>query len=368
MSEVATEMVIRSATVPMAEPVDMPWDDFWPLMNMAWDTATRFANNVMAYYYQQDLSHVKKLGECPAKKELKRNGYAECYRRFRPLLTSSSASCIEGMVWKKYKSADATGRTVRWNAITGMAAVPSFRYALPLPIHNRDWSVEKSGDDLLIKFRVPKSHKPDADYSKQRVNCLEFQEIIVKLRRNDAYMLQAFEAIAAGECKQQELKIILRQKTDNSPAMVMFSTAIEVPVKTRERSGELAIKMGNNPKVTVTHAGRVWKWHGDHVARAIARHQGAMQRLSDDTKFEPRQDRVEIRGHREAICNRHNRWLDTQVKKLAAWLSGYAARRGVAVVRYDDKDKSGFVSFPWASLRTAVEMHCEEHGMEFSPC
>lgn len=366
--EVVSKTVVRSATVAMAEPVGIEWDEFWPLMNATWDTATRFANNVMAYYYTQDLGHVKKLGDNPKLKELKRDGYAACYRRLRPLLTASSASCIEGMVWKRYLMKDATGRTVRWNAITGMASVPSFRYAMPYPVHNRDWAVEKSGDDLILKFRLPVRHKPDADYSKLRVHCLETTEVAVRLRNGHEYQLQMFKAIADGTQKQRELKIILRQKTDTSPAMVMFSTAVTASAKERNRSGELTVKLGDNPKVLVTHGQRIWKWHGDHVSRAIARHQATNHRLADDTKFEPRQNREEIRGHRKEICDRHNRWLDAQVKKLAAWLVGYADRRGAAMMKYDDKDKSGFVTFPWAALKTSIEMQCANAGLEFVPC
>ena len=109
---------------------------------------------------------------------------------------------------------------------------------------------------------------------------------------------------------------------------------------------------------------RLWVANCDHVIRWTMEHARHVQRWSDDQKAEQR-PLASFQSRREASAEKYRRRMDSAVKEIAAQLTGFAARRKLAIIVYDDAIHSYCERFPWAALCSRIKVKCDELGILF---
>ena len=66
-------------------------------------------------------------------------------------------------------------------------------------------------------------------------------------------------------------------------------------------------------------------------------------------------------------CRKYRDRMSSLCHEAAAYLEGYAERRGFAVVQYDDSDHSFCPEFQWARLRSLTIEKLDAFGIRFEP-
>lgn len=111
-----------------------------------------------------------------------------------------------------------------------------------------------------------------------------------------------------------------------------------------------------------------WVVHADHVREWVVAGAAMRRRWAADLKAEGRVP-ARVRRRRADAAERHNgkyaRRLASACEEVSAWVAGYARRRKVARVVYDDAVRDWCPAFAYARLREAVRRKVEALGVEF---
>jgi hypothetical protein len=170
------------------------------------------------------------------------------------------------------------------------------------------------------------------------------------------------------------LLLLLRAKspgggqTTQSRIMVKLVAYLPKPALVAGREGICEVRTGRKALLVASVPGRdrPWLYHADHLRRHIHEHQRNLQSISDDLKAEARPASPALRERLDAMCHRHRCRIDSELRRLAAMVAGYAARSKCAAVVYNDADHRYFRDgAPWDKLRRYMEEACDKAQLDF---
>jgi hypothetical protein len=146
----------------------------------------------------------------------------------------------------------------------------------------------------------------------------------------------------------------------------------ELPREERKgaKRGTLEVGTARNALLVATAPGaeRPWLYHADQVRRRIASYERRRQNVADDMKAEvrtPRRRRQRIVGRMQDMAAPHHRYLDSEIARAAAMLVGFAVRRRLSALVYDDNERRYVNPFPWHELERRIKQACDREGVEY---
>lgn len=329
--------LLRAVIIPLAAPLDGNWDGLREDLRKMWRVTTQASNWMVTELFSRDVRRGPADVKMPpmARQYL----YPEARKRF-PDLPSQSIAALEQAVQSKY-------RAFRYQTIwTCERSLPTYRYPVPFAIPNQGWSASIEDEKPVVSVRI----------GDERVR------LRLKGGRRFYRQRQAFDAIAKGSAVQGELAIYERGRD----VMVKMVTWLERPagmaaiadkvLPVRTSTDELLVALDAKSE-------RLWKYNGDHLRRWSAEHREQLQRWSEDAKYEQRPVPA-FAERREQAAAKYHRRMQSAAQEIAAQLTGYAARRKFASIRYDDAVQT-FAELPWFALRERIAAKCDEAGIEF---
>lgn len=353
--------VLYALTFPVVGPVDASWDDLREALNKAWAASTSLANWTATELAKNDVIRKPNDKKMPAMPAIYLYGVAKekfcgwqdwhkCY---------SSANCVMRYVEQKYRAA-------RFKIVwTHDAALMSFRYPVPYPVHNDDWKATTIEQRPTVTFNL--------DGKKWTLRLKGGPEM--------ARQLAGFRQIERGEAVKGELAIYRgaagkgkgdhRNGVSESGASRQYSRVMVKLVawfpRPAAKAADKTMLLRTDPHaffVAEIENRRPWILNADHIPRYQAEHHVFLQRFSEDTKYEkrwPKEKRQQMNAHREVRCRKNENRMDNWCDQATALVAQYAERQGVCEVIYDDSIRSYVPSFRWSSLKTklATKLHAK---------
>lgn len=353
--------VTRAITIPILKPADdgVTWDQLRDMLNLSWRRATSLSNAMMAQLHERHQANRKPTdtidNKPPRKPKMSEDGLYRLGTTLAPDMPTGTVSSLNQMVRKRYRGRVSVLKpggkkrvqmSADFAAMTGQMSLPSFRYPTPYPCRSQDWKPSLGfGGELIASITLA---------PKTRV------KIMLRSAGGHRRAAAEYRKIAAGELKYREASLVL------SRGVPALKVVYDRPAVNRERDGVLAVRTcSDSLLVAVLNDERVWWYHGDNLKRLVAAYTERMQRMSDDTKHERRTRRNNLHRRRTAWVEKHARRMDTTLHQITASLVGFADRRGVATIEYDDQDKSYIDSLPWAAIKKMIEWKAADKGVAF---
>ena len=163
------------------------------------------------------------------------------------------------------------------------------------------------------------------------------------------------------------------------PCRLMVKLVGSFPRAAREAGAEVMLLRTDPEAFLVAEVrGRVerpWILNGDHVANSCRMrdwaeaHANWLQRVGEDRKHEKRWPIGQRRQFADAYakrCEKHRRRVNTWIGQMAAQVAGFARRRNVGEVVYDDGERGFVGSFPWFVFREALSRRLEADGIRLT--
>lgn len=350
---------IKAVTFPIASPLEDSWEDLWGALSSSWREASQLSCWAMTQLRCADPADPAVQDKIPKYKPLYL--YPEARRIWPNLGTGSVVSLLQSVTSRYLKCRF----DVAWRFA---ASLPTHRYPVPLPVHVNAWSAELAGfngdgeqkECPVISFRVQSTDAPEG------------KRFRVRLRGGTMMRRQlgAFRQLVAGEAIPGEL-VLLRAAQHGTNSRRTHGSTTEAGGGKRKRWAIHAKLVGYWPKPKARHqegtlhvrtaadaflvavlgeSERVWTLNGDLASRWIAEHEGSLQSLSDDQKFErrvPARRRRRYQHTRTELVERHARRMDTWLHQSTAMVARFAARSRVAEVRLTIDGEAKFSRFPW---------------------
>jgi hypothetical protein len=353
--------IIRTVTIPVAEPVGWEWSEFRAALTQCWEQSTGLANWAVTELVKADVVRSPSDARMPAMPRVYL--YPKARERF-PGLSSRTVVALLHTVEQRYRQARLT---VIWWA---EASLPRYRYPMPYPVTNQGWKARFGQDNVpLVDFQIGKG------------------QFTVRLRGGPHYsrQLAAFAKIVSGEAIQGEFSLYREEASsgDHRPGMedrepgggrrthfrILAKMVIWLPrTVVQHRTGTIEIRTGPDAFLTAMGCSDPWVFNADHVRRWAAQYRHMMDRLDQDIrtgKHLPKRVQQQMADHREAVVARYHRRMNSFCHQVAAALAGYADHQKVGEVRYVDDDQSYVPTFPWFELRTLLANKLEERGIKF---
>jgi hypothetical protein len=341
--------VLRAVTIPVAAPLDVDgstgeaasWSALRTALRTSWQGATAIANWAVAQLATADAVRTPAMPSLPP---MPRVYLYPGARRIAPEVTPTSVAAILRAVEARY-------RARRYHVVWRRAeALPTYRYPAPYPVHNQAWHAAVT-DEGALTVSVP----------------LAGQRWTLRLRGGVRFarLARAVRSLIAGEAVAGELAL-LQRGTDVLCKMVLW---LPRPAgrEGRAAAGTLVVRTGGDALWTYHVDDEEPRYlHADQVRRWILAYDRRRQRLAHDTKAEKRPTKRRGRGIAEARAvwgAKHRARLDSWAHEATAMLAGYAARQHVALVIYDDRDRSYLPRAPWALLRERLRYKLDAVGI-----
>ena len=353
--------VLRAIMIPIAGPVGKSWVELSDVLKRSWQQATSLSNWAVTELRLRDVTRT------PGLKRRSRMPSVYLYREaraFRPGLPPPSLTSLLQTVERRYRKARLS---VIWRA---EASLPSYRYPVPLPIHNQSWRPGiGENNELLLHLRLGDEHW------------------ILRLRGGHSFRRQrtAVEKLLDGCGARAELSIYPRRSSagDHRPAIrarepgggerssyrVMAKMMMWLPREDREVQSDRVLRLrtaSGSFWIAELENRNPWTLNADHVRRWAAEHQQRLQRLSQDTKHEERtlkRRRHSMKSARRKLADKHRRRTRTWIQQAVAYVASLAVRNRIGVIEYDDSERSYLVSFPWHALKKHLGVKCDELGL-----
>ena len=328
--------LLRAIVIPIASPIDVTWKELNTLLNEMFQLTTQASNWMVTELVRRDLRRTPDQTKIPPMPKVYL--YPEARVMF-PRIPSQSVASLEQAVQRKY-------RKKRYDVIwKSSAALPSFRYPQPFPVHNQSWSPAIVEDRPQVTFRI-------AD-----------RRVTVRLKGGFRYQRQlgAFRSMCLGDALCGELAFY-RSSVDLFCKMVAWLPRHE----TQKKSGCLYVRTA--PDALLIAANQkdetLWRYNADQVRRWTKEYEVQRQRWSVDRKAEERPI-ASFNQRSQAAAQKYYHRLQKAAEQTAAYLSGYARRRRFETIEFNDSQRSYCPNFQWAELRSRIEALCEENGIEF---
>lgn len=323
-------------------PLRMITDEQWTILRAAWADSRAVANASVQAMLKDDVMRTPAMEKMPAppKTYLYPIGRAAA-----PNLSPRSVVAVTHAVQGKYNRS-------RWDVIwRGSASPPVYRrYPVPIPPDCYELRKDDNGWHVLsvrlggkwIDLRLDRS---------------------AGSRRG----LSSIDQIIAGAAKGVEAALIYRpaNKGDRRTrkAEAMAKVVAWIPrgnEKVANRVGPLDVMTTKDTFLVANHGeweeGR--RIQGDHVRMWIVGHQEMLARIKERP-----QGREHKRREYEQRCTKQRNRIDSFVKMTAAQLRRWAQYSRASVINYDDTERGYFPSFPWAAMRQAIAIACDDLGI-----
>jgi hypothetical protein len=347
--------VLRSVVLPVVEPVGEVWQAFREVLRESWAQATAAANWMMTELYARD---VRRNGEGKMPRMARVYLYPEVRRRF-PDLASQTVVSLENSVQAAYRAAR---YEVVWVAA---ASLPSYRYPVPLPVHNQSWETMLSQERPVVRVRLG-----------QRWWVLRLKGGPRFRRQTEAYRQMVSGLAIRGELalyrvRAQEGKLADRPNSDQTVKYAVMCKMVawfprehrlEIPQEKsilQVRTAKDMLLVALNPKGEI-----LWRYHGDHLRRRVAEHRKRLQSFADDQKAEQR-PHPSFADRRTAAVVKYRNRMRSGIQEIAAQLAGYAQRGRFTGIEYDDSNTHFCPEFQFLALREQIRAKCEALGLEF---
>lgn len=345
---------IRSIVLPIAGPVDATWAELREALRASWAESTRCANWMLTELYARDVRRQpseKKLGKMP-----RVYLYPEARTQF-PSLASQTVASLEREVSRKYR---ARRYELLW---LQSVSLPVMRYPVGLPLPSQMWRLEHDdGGTWLFSARIG-----DRRWR-------------LRLRGGPHFYhhLKVIEAVAAGGLKAGAATLYQCTVHESDHRLgvtrksrLLVRIPVDLPIRSENgRSGSLQVRTTRDALIRAgdPHSENAWIEHHNHIRRAIIAYERQRQHLADDLKAEkrwPARQCEGIVGRMGELGRRQRQRMESWLHEAAAHLVGYARRRRIAQIEYDDSDRSFVGLFPWAALRAKIAEKCEISGVKF---
>jgi hypothetical protein len=333
----------------------MEWGDFREALKEGWAQATSAANWMMTELYARD---VRRSGEDKMPRMGRMYLYPEARLRFLRLAPQTVVS-IEQRVQVAY-------RVARYEVIwTSAANLPTYRYPMPLPVHNQSWEAKMPQERPVVRVRLA-----DRWWELRLKGSPRFR------RQTDAYRQMISGEAIRGELalyrvRAQEGKLADRPNGDQTVKYTVMCKMVgwfprEEHRGAGERAGILQVRtvdemllLALNPRDEP-----IWQYHGDHLRRWTAEYRRLLQNLADDQKAEQRPV-PSFADRRTAAAVKYRNRMRAAVKEITAQLVGYAARRDFTEIEYNDSVTGFCPKFPYGALRDQIRANCDAMGIGF---
>jgi hypothetical protein len=322
--------------MPVAEPLDCDWIELRKGLKTMWAQTTCCANRIMTELYARDV-HRNGQEKMPPMPRVYL--YPELRAEF-PLLPPQTVAALEQSCQRKY-------RALRYQVVwTAGAALATYRYPVPFPVHNQSWSATFEQDRPIVSVRIG-----DRRYRLRLKSGSQFRR-----------QLGQFRQLASGSAQQGELAIYQRGTG------LMVKMVAWLPRSTEHTGGvdTLVVRTAADCLLVAVNMKdeTLWRYNGDHLRRWTAEHKRQLQRWSEDSKYENRPV-PNFAARRTAAVEKFRNRMNSATHEIAAQLAGYAKRRKFAVVRYDDAKKEYVDQFPWFRLRALIGEKLDAEGIKF---
>lgn len=343
MADRDEQTILRCVTFGVASPLDCTWEELWADLHACWAQTTSCANWLMTELAKADV--VRQPGDAKLPPLPATYFYPRTSRLFGGLDTRTCAS-LERAVKRKYKA-------VRYDVVWRHAAsLPSFRYPTPYPVHNQAWRpYYDAGNRPCLSLPLGRG----TDHRR---------ELRLRGGADHRRQLGLFRHFVDGVAVKSEAKVYAR----GGKLLVGLVGRFPGP-EARERQGLLTVRTCPTSLWVVQLEDEEPRyWNHDDLRRLQISHLAYLQRIAEDSKHELRLPPGKLRhvkAARRVRCEKHARRVRTALHQLSAQLVGFAQRRQVAVVAYDDTDKSWLDKLPWAQLKLDVRYKLQGLGIDF---
>lgn len=340
---------LRAVTLPVAGADGRTWPELNAALSICWELTTTLANFEVQELAKNDLIRLpddEKLGRMPARPT---KGPRAPYQRAReivPDLDTRSVTSVLRAVQNRYVK---RRYEVVWRRA---AALPTYRYPMPYPVHNQAWRVRLQDRRVLVDVPLVGGER----WTLRLKTGSEFRR-----------QLAAIRLLVEGEALQGELAIY-RTRSDRAS---MCKMVMWLPRQERgELSGALHVRTTKDAML-VYHADGDEKpqyLYRDDLRRLVSAHARRLDHREHDRKL-PRR----LKGEEPAWLSKHRRRMDSIVHEISAQVAGYAMRRKVERVVLDMSERGYFParaqdgnieSFPWSIFETRLAYKLDDAGIE----
>jgi hypothetical protein len=346
--------VVRTVAMTVVEPLGATWLEFRAALLESWAQVTSAANWMVTELFARDVRRQDEVKMPPMPRVYL---YPEARRLFpglAPLTIASLAHTTQAL----YVAA-------RYHVIwTHARSLPTYRYPVPLPIHNQLWRATMVDGRPIVRVRVGD----------------RWWDLRLKGGPRYRRQLTAYEQIIAGEAIAGELALY-RRRAHEGPIMARpngnqrapYAVACKIFAwlpRARDEaagtaSGTLRVWTANDTLLTAVDINdETWRYHGDHLRRWSAEYRRIRQRFAEDCQVDQRLAPA-VADRRTAVALRYQRRMRSAVREAAAHVVGHARRKRCATVLYDDSVRVFCPDFPFAALRERLRTDCDAAGLRF---
>jgi hypothetical protein len=322
--------------MPVAAPEDISWEELRKQLKIVWAETTRISNWMKTELYVRDIRREHGMEKLPPMQHVYL--YPEARQKF-PSLPSQTVASIEHAMQKKYR---AWRYEIIWAA---RASLPNHRYPTPFPVHNQSWSASIENDRPIVSLRLGEGR------------------VRLRLKSGPQFhrQMESFGAIVRAEGVPGELAIFQK----GTALMVKIVAWLPRSAAPHQQTGILRVRTSHDNLLIAVDAKdeTVWTYNGDHLRRWAAKHRRQLQRWSEDAKFESR-PLPNFSERRNATITKYHARMDSATHEITAQLAGYAARRRIATIEYDDSDHSFCADLSWYRLRSLLTQKLDACSVE----
>lgn len=280
-------------------------------------------------------------------------------------------------------------------------ALPLKRFPAPFPVRAQELT-DKAGK--VVKVAFDEKGRPLVTFRLHAVGSGPSWTLRLAGGRDFARQLSMVRQLLSGEARVAQMDlytkgcgagaagIVINFRKNSGgqrmPCRLMVKLVGSFPRQARGAGAEVMLLRTDPAAFLVAEIrGRVerpWILNGDHVAGSARMcwlsdvermrleaegHAVWLQRVGEDRKYEKRWPAGHRRQFADAYakrCEKHRRRVNTWIGQMAAQVAGFARRRNVGEVLYDDGDRAFADSFPWYSFREALSRRLEDDGIRLT--
>jgi hypothetical protein len=329
--------VLRAIIMPIVSPIETTWQDLNDRLNRMFRATTMASNWMVAELAKRDVTRLPSEAKMPKMRPVYL--YPEARVQF-PEMPSQSLASIALSVQRRYRS---KRYDVIWKCA---AALPTYRFPQPFPVHNQCWTPTMIDETPRVTVLIADG------------------PVMLRLKGGSRYrrQLAAFHAMCSGQAKYGQLHLY-RSGPDLVCKMIAWLPRSDP--KATQISGALYVRTASEALLIAANAKNetIWRYNASHIREWVAERRTQLQRWREDSLAGQRP--IPHPGRRDAAAAKYSHRMSTAADQGAAYLAKYALRQKIALVEYDDSERSHCPEFVWFRLRERIAMLLDEHGVKF---